>query len=170
MDWRDSEFWNFGHDAVLRIFIEFKCDVSSQLDDVRMCIVPFAVASAATWSHHVVTFAIVDPDTQSQLTIPLGLLRRRVLSALKRHMKKYPNDSKSEPCPEVWVNGRCQVKEVIRAELKMLEASEVEANNASIMDVEEEDKIPPSTSHDDGRLHSTIRYLEWATRHWRKVW
>jgi hypothetical protein len=164
-----SSQWHYGMLTYLHFKLAIKHDAPIKLHDLRIHILPFVVASSSTWNDCSVTIALDASGFGYQVAVlKLGLLRRRVLKALKEYGKEHPNDD--EPCPDIWVNGYGQVREVVEA----VEAStSIEHGGVNIMGLEGQVEHvspgmqPPYPVH--GRLDSTILYLTWVLRHWQKA-
>lgn len=148
--------WCYGVGTRIQFRIRYNLDITEEQDDIRLCILPFILASSLTWNHRDVTF-VPDGATGSepqQLTIAIGLLRRCVLKALKAYRKDHQENGASEPCPEIWMNRRGHVEEVVP------ESHALDSSETAGLDPGDEGEIPASTYPDDRKLDSTIRYLE----------
>ena len=172
--WGQATQRRFGINANLRLLLESKLDTPLQLDEARIRIVPFILASSSTWNTREVTLTFDAPDSEHQeVTMTLGLLRRRVLKALKAYRGEHPYHGDSELCPEIWVNGRGQVKEVVRKELVPSEASNRDSGTVDILNSKDENQDAASGAQPafpaDGQLGITIQYLAWVIRSWQKV-
>jgi hypothetical protein len=171
--WGDTTPWCFGIDADIQVLLEVQLDTQVGLDDLRIGIVPSILDLISTWNHNEITFDLFTPGNQRTLTMALGLLRRRVLKALKAFRKDRATDGKFELCPEVWIIGRGVVKDVVKKELPTSNDGNTDALQSLSVDFSDEDvdlgpmvKPPFPTG---GRLNGTIRYLEWAIRHWQRA-
>jgi hypothetical protein len=171
--WGDTTPWCFGIDADIQVLLEVQLDIQVDLDDLRMGIVPSILDLSSTWNHNEITFDLFTPANQRALTMTLGLLRRRVLKALKAFRKDRATDGKFELCPEVWINGRGVVKDVVKKKLPTSEVGDLSMSQSFSTGFGDEDvdlgpkvKPPFPTA---GRLDGTIRDLEWAIRHWQRA-
>jgi hypothetical protein len=149
--------WRCGRASCFLAFIlSIELDKAIQLDDLRINILPFIVVSSQTWNDArvILNLAWIHAVDQ-EITLKIGLLRRRVITALKTYAKEHPGSA--EKCPERWVNGHGVVKEILRKEPTTSKAIKEE-------DSETEDEEGTFTTRQplyltNGARHSTFRYL-----------
>jgi hypothetical protein len=134
------------------------------MEELRIAILPFVIASSQKWNDRCVTFTLDTPISEQQaVTIEMDLLRRRVLFALRGYLKEHGNGT--EMCPELWINGHGRVMEVVR---KNATSRAVEQGGAVFpAHATRKSSAPPYPT--DGQLDSTIRSLAWYKRSWQKL-
>lgn len=154
--------WSHGLD-ICGLNFEFSVELESglSLEHLRINLLPFVIASSQTWNDGSVTFILNTPGSeQATVTIALGLLRRRVLKALKAYLEEHGNGN--EVCPEIWVNGQGRVIEVI---LRNVTVRVIGGRRTG----GEEDNSAPPPYPSTVQLDSTIHYLAWSIRSWQKA-
>jgi hypothetical protein len=97
-------------------------------------------------------------EVDQEITLKIGLLRRRVIPTLKTYAKEHPGSA--EKCPEIWVDGHGVVKEVLRNEPTTSKV--IKEDDSETEDEEGTFNTRQSPYPLDGALHSTIRYLSWS--------
>jgi hypothetical protein len=162
--------WNVGICADIYVKLHVTRDMSMKLDDaLNMDILPLVLGSSATWNDTPLTIALDTPDREHQeFGLTLGLLRRRVLRALKMYVSERARDSGM--CPAVWVNGRGLVKKVVApGEAEDSTGQGIVGNMESKVHREEVKAGTQPPYPTDGQLDSTITYLAWVLRQWQKA-
>jgi hypothetical protein len=156
--------WVFGAAARYKVVLDFNLDKSTQLDGLRISLVPFIVATFETWNQLEVKIVLKSPDSMpKEETIKLGLLRSKVMAALLTQQDQLEVGNTNELCPDVWVDGLWQVVEVVTKGLAPSEADNVD--DGRLYKLGSDDWVPtPPPYPSDGRLQSTIRYLDWIIR------
>jgi hypothetical protein len=165
-------WWRIGSEVDLTFKLDLKLDTPTELADIRINILDFVIASSRTWNTTPVTFTLSAPTAEHQeVTMELGLLRTRVLKALKLYAKRFPEPD--EICPEVWGDGYGQVVEV--APKWLTDAIDIDGKGLEDGTVNKQDvdrsmpSIAPQDTQDVRQLHSTIRDLAGTFRSWQKV-
>lgn len=162
--------WRVGTEANLQFKLDFKLDAPTELEDLRIGMLQFVIASSQTWNTTPVTFALEAPTIKNkEVAIKLALLRSRVLKALRSYAKEHADEG--GVCPEIWVNGYGQVKEVA---LKKVTDSgtrdDPEKITGHVQDGDESTlSVAPRVAPTKRLLHSTIRDLAKAFRTWQKA-
>jgi hypothetical protein len=153
--------WVFGADARYKVILDFNPDESAQLDGLRISLMLLITATFATWNQLKLETVLKSPDsTPKEETIKLGLLRNKALAALRAQQDQLGVEYTNELCPDVWVDGLWQVVEVVTKGLAPSEANNVD--DKRFHGLGPDDWVPtPPPYPSDGRLLSTIRYLDW---------
>ncbi|KAH5398595.1 hypothetical protein HBI32_185790 [Parastagonospora nodorum] len=162
---RRTSQWSPGLDGSQPHFkLSVKLDGALTMEELRIAILPFVIASSQTWNDRCVTFTLDTPGSKKQaVTIEMDLLRRRVLLALKGYFKEHGNGT--EMCPELWINGHGRVMEVVRKDA----TSRAVVQDSAVVPARaaKQSSAPPYPT--DGKLDSTISYLAWYKRSWQKL-
>jgi hypothetical protein len=158
-----------GFCADLHFKVQVKLDKLLKLDEQRIDILPFVLASSLTWNETPLTIALDTPNREQQeFDLTLGLLRHQVLDALKAYASGH--DGVMPLCPDVWINGYGLVKEVIAAGEPTSSTGHGTVVNMELDMYGEEAELGRRPPHlVNHQLDSTMRYLTWVVRCWLKA-
>lgn len=153
----------FGAHATFKIVLCFDLNQPAAFNDVRVEVIPFIIATLATWNGPEISIYIDLPTMSREETITVGLLRTKALTALRTHQDRPGSGGLNELCPEFWVNGQWQIVEIVGKGSAPLEARNVDVSPPPGLGPD--DWVPgPPPYPSDGRLRSTIRYLEYMIK------
>ncbi|KAH7080102.1 hypothetical protein BKA63DRAFT_234903 [Paraphoma chrysanthemicola] len=163
--------WLCGKHGSFSFKIDITLDQPVHLEEIRLHIMPFIIASSSTWGERQVIIEInATETTKCQNNVRLGFLHQSVLATLRKYAGNQVLGTRDLFCPDVWVNGLGNVEEVNARHINNLDSSSSTGFFASrVYDMEDDgtnswDERPPYPAN--GKLDSTIRYLEWVVCKW----
>ncbi|KAH7086417.1 hypothetical protein FB567DRAFT_70062 [Paraphoma chrysanthemicola] len=146
--------WLYGRHCSFSFRIEVSVDHPVQLEDIRLQIMPFIIATSSTWSDRQIIIEINAPETtKCQTTVRLGFLRRTILKTLEKYAGNQVLGTRDLFCPDVWVNGLGSIEEVNTRHINNLDSSGPTGSFASrLYDVQHD-----GTNSWDDRPHTPLK-------------